>query len=526
MRDHWRVASAIFTALLAAAGVFLAFDAFEPVPAQHALMNAEGIVALSFLALLFARSGERQFVPAIRSRDALIIAAIIIITALAFAPILHTPFLYDDYTHITDASRSTWRSVVLQFGRTPGQGLFFRPFGFLLYWLNYLWVGSNSAWWHAGNILLHALCCVFTYLLCREIALSWTASAAGALLFGLNGVAAEAVAWIDAGFVALTTALVLLSLIFVCRYTASGRTFWMACALASGACAMLSKEIAFCLPLLLASLALFHGREHWQRIVRATLAMGLLAATLFAYRWWALRGIGGYAGTYGNVSILHFNLIRTLDALLLRQWAVLFFPVNWSVSPGVALRAALAATPLVLAACCWMSKPPRRQLLGCIAFIVAAALPVEHLLLISPDLGGSRTLYLGAVGWALLWAFMLDAMRPTWRITAAGVLLLLQLCVLEHDLGIWCDTAELARSTCIAFGRTAAADPGRFVVRGLPATRDGTVFLRNGFPQCVELNTGVAAWRIQTPEQGIVEQGAREFVWNDAQDRIEPAPPR
>ena len=47
-------------------------------------------------------------------------------------------------------------------------------------------------------------------------------------------------------------------------------------------------------------------------------------------------------------------------------------------------------------------------MIGCLAFILAAGLPVEHLLLISPDLGGSRILYLGSVGWALLWAVVLD----------------------------------------------------------------------------------------------------------------------
>jgi len=46
------VASVIFSSVLMAASGFLAFDVFLPSPAPHALMNAEGIVALSFLAVL------------------------------------------------------------------------------------------------------------------------------------------------------------------------------------------------------------------------------------------------------------------------------------------------------------------------------------------------------------------------------------------------------------------------------------------------------------------------------------------
>jgi len=512
------VASAIFTTVLIIAGGFLAFDAFRPSPLQHALMNVEGIVALSFIAILFARSGKPALFRAPHSFDLLAIAAIMVVIALAFAPILRTPFLYDDYTHITDASRFTWRSVARQFGPVAGRGLFFRPVGFFFYWLNYLWARANSAWWHAGSIALHAMCSCLTYALCREIGVSRPASLGGALLFGLNGVSAEAVAWIDARFDLMTTALVLASLIFVCRYAATARTAWLAGALAAGTCAMLSKESGFCLPFLIASLALLRDRKDWNRIVRAASLAGVLAVVLFAYRWWAIGGIGGYSAAAGELNIVHFNFVRTADALLLRQWAVLFFAFNWSTPVGPMLRAALAATPFFLAACAWMARPPRRQLIGCVAFIIAAGLPVQHLLLISPALGGSRILYMGSVGWAMLWAVVLDTIGRTPRIVMACVLLALQGWVLEHNLQVWRDTSELARSVCVEFGQVVAGASGRVVVRGLPAIRNGAVFLQNGFPQCVEMNTGVPASRIQAQAP---EPGVREFSWSEAHGRIE-----
>jgi hypothetical protein len=516
-------ASVIFTAVLVIAGGFLGFDAFRRLPLQHALMNVEGIVALSFLAILLVRSSGSKLT---RGPDsfaafwpALAAVAIIVVISLAFAPILRTPFLYDDYTHITDASRFTWYSVAQQFGPVAGRGLFFRPVGFFLYWLNYLWAGANPTYWHASNIALHVGCSCLTYVLCREVDLSRPASLGGALLFGLSGVSAEAIAWVDAGFVVLTTAPVLLSLIFVCRYAATARTVWLAGALAAGACGMLSKETAYCLPFLIASLALFRDRKDWKRIGRAASLAGVLAIALFAYRWWALRGIGGYAGSGGEANILHFSAVRTVDALFLRQWAVLFFPFNWSTTVSPMLRAMLAATPFVLALCAWMARPPRRPLIGCLAFIIAAGLPVQHLLLISPDLSGSRTLYLVSVGWALLWAVVLDTMgRTRWMLAAACVLLIFQGWMLEHNLEVWRDTAKLARSACVAFGQVVAGASGRVVVLGLPAIRNGAVFLQNGFPQCVEMNTGVAADRIQSQSS---EPGVREFVWSEAHGRME-----
>jgi hypothetical protein len=511
------IASAIFTAALAIAGGFLVFDAFRPPPLQHALMNVEGIVALSFVAILYARGRESELDPTGGAHGFLAVAVIVVI-ALAFAPILRTPFLYDDYTHITDASHFTWRSIAQQFGPVAGRGLFFRPVGFFIYWLTYLWARANPAWWHGSSIALHAICSCLTYALCRETGVSRPASLGGALLFGLSGVSAEAVAWIDARFDLITTALVLASLIFVCRYAATARTAWLASALAAGICAMLSKESGFCLPFLIASLALLRDRKDWTPIVRAASFAGVLAVVLFAYRWWAIGGIGGYVAAAGVANIVHFNLVRTIDALLLRQWAVLFFPFNWSAPASPMLRAALAATPFFLAACAWMARPPRRQLIGCVAFIIASGLPVQHLLLISPALGGSRILYMGSVGWALLWAFVFDTLGRTPRIVMACVLLALQGSMLEHNLQVWRETSESARSVCVAFGQVVASAPGRVVVRGLPAIRNGAVFLQNGFPQCVEMNTGVPAARIQSQAP---KPGVREYIWSEALGRME-----
>ncbi len=518
-----RIAAVIFTGVLVTAGVFLIFDVFYRAPQQHALMNVEGIIALSFLALFYARgrvSGPMNTATA-AGFDLLAIATIIVVVAAAFAPILHTAFLYDDYTHISDASRFSWLSVAKQFGPVAGRGLFFRPLGFFFYWLNYLWAGTNPTWWHAGNIAMHAACSALTFALCREVGLSSSASFGGALLFGLAGVSAEAVAWVDAGFVMMTTALVLISLIFVCRYAATAKVLWLIGALGAGACAMLCKETAFCLPFLIASLALFKERTNWIRIGCAATLAGVLTATLFAYRWWALNGIGGYAVSGGDPNILHFNMVRSIDALLLRQWAVLFFPFNWTTPSSPMLRMALAATPFILAVCAWMAPTPRRPMAGCFVFILAAGLPVEHLLLISPDLAGSRTLYLGSVGWALLWALILGSMHRTPRMVAACVLLALQCSILEHNLGSWRETAELARSVCVAFGQKIAGTSGPVIVRGLPSIRDGAVFLQNGFPQCVELNTGVPAWRIQVDDSDATKPGVAEFHWNKVNNRIE-----
>jgi hypothetical protein len=507
--------------VLLIAGGFLCFYTLFRLPSQHALMNVEGIVALSSLALLYVRrTGVEDL-----GRDhfdvhhpALALAVIAVVISLAFAPILQAPFLYDDYTHITDAARFTWSVAARQFGPVAGRGLFFRPVGFFLYWVNYWWARGHPVWWHVSSIALHLGCTFLTYALCREFGLSRAASLAGALLFGLNGVSAETVSWIDARFDLMTTLLMLASLIFVCRYAATARPGWLAGALAAGACGMLSKESGFCLPFLIAVVALFRDQKDRNRILQAAGLVGVPAVALFVYRWWALGGIGGYADATGDASVLHFNVLHTLDALFVREWAILFFPFNWSAPVSPLLRGALAVTPFLLAAFAWKAKLPRRPFIGCLLFVIAAGLPVQHLLLLSPGLSGSRALYLGSVGLAVLWALVLDSMPRKTGLVAACLLLAMEFSILEHNLIPWRDAAYLARSICMDFGRIAASTPGPILVRDLPSERMGAVFLKNGFPQCVEMNSGVPADRIQ-----VRERGAANFIWNQARGGIEKA---
>ena len=59
----------------------------------------------------------------------------------------------------------------------------------------------------------------------------------------------------------------------------------------------------FCLPLLPVALLPLLPRAQWRRAIAASLALGSVCAILFAYRWWALGGIGGYADRTGVSTI-------------------------------------------------------------------------------------------------------------------------------------------------------------------------------------------------------------------------------
>ena len=491
-------------------------------------VNAAAAVAVSFvlLTLLAARlpAGPPPG-PGIAWVD---LAVLIAATTLAFWPNLRSPLVYDDYRHIVESSHATWRILADAFARVPGgHGLFFRPVGFISYWLDYQWAGGHAVRWHLWSLAAHAANTCLVYLLVRRLGIRRAAAWAAALLFALHGSRAETVAWADARFDLLATFFTLLAVLGVLAYCRTGRRVWYVPLAVCAALAVYTKESAFCLPLLPAALLPCLPRAQWRRAMAASVALGSVCAVLFAYRWWALGGIGGYADRTGVSAVWQSRPLHTSEALFFRQWAFLFFPVNWSAPLAWWLRAAAAGflAMLVVFAARGGARPGGlARLVAGLAFVLAAVIPVQHLLMFQPDFAGARVLYLPLAGLAIFWAAMLERAAPgklTWAMAAA--LIAFNVAALEHNLGPWRTTPAVAAAVCSALGRELANDPRPVFVSGLPDRLQGVYFLSNGFPECVEMNSGQAAARVHLVggPAGAGPVTERRFVWNQERGRLE-----
>jgi len=489
--------------------------------------NPASAVAVSFV-LLTLIGVPRPTSAATAARSVRMELAILIaVTALAFWPNLRAPFVYDDYTHIVQSSHANWRILVDAFRREPGgHGLFFRPVGFISYWLDYQWAGAHPIRWHLWSLAVHAIDSCLVYVLVRRLGIRGAAAFVAALLFALHGSRAEPVAWSDARFDLLATFFALGALLCVLELCRTGRRLYFVPVAACAALAVCTKESAFCLPLLPAALLPCLPRAQWRRALAASLALGAICATLFAYRWWALGGIGGYAGRGGVNTLWHSQPLHTFVALFFRQWAFLFFPVNWSVPVEWWLRAAGAALLALLivyvARASW--RGAANAPLAGLAFLLAADIPVQHILLFEPDFAGARVLYLPLAGFAIFWAATLE--RSGWsRLTWVTALALIgfNAAALEHNLVPWRTTPAAGAAVCRALGSELAKDPRPVFVSGLPSRLDGVYFLSNGFPECVQMNSGEAAARVHAVGESTDSwpQSARRFVWNPARGRLE-----
>lgn len=511
--------SRLWTAGFLVVSFLLLLRAFLGPFAIRSPLNLESFSFLLFAFAIFSRKSTNPL-PSRDHKGAVIHS--LCLTALTIAVYwrsIHTPFLFDDYTHLALARSETWSAVVARSLLTHPQGgdYFFRPLGYLSYWLDYRWAGENAALWHGWNVLVHTINSLLVYALSRTLLLRPLSSWIAAALFSVHASHVEVVCWMAARFDLLAFLFAIATLIALRRYVATNTPAWLIAMMSGCLLALLSKEAAFCLPLLAVCLIPFDPQSY-RRTLKSAGVLAVVCCVVFAYRMWFLGGIGGYRTSAGTPAILNFSLLRTAKALFFRQWAVLSWPVNWSVDLSSSLKFGfilmVAASLLALVYC----RPKWTVFGACIALVLAAALPAQQLLLISADLAGARVLYLPTLGIALLWGVLLES-STKWQAGAllSGGLLFFQIAALEHNLTIWNDVARLSRETCASFAKDIGPGEQRVRVRDLPRMRNGVFFLTNGFAQCVG-----------KPDRIIIDDGSqassaeRVFVWSDAANRIVP----
>jgi hypothetical protein len=492
-------------------------------------LNAEGIFALCILlkALLPRRVAPAARVEAFFAPSAAVcISAACLIAAIAFAGVVQLPLLHDAYVHIWNARIRTLHEVLETSFVTPRPGdLFFRPVGYLSYWLDYKWAGFEPVRWNLWNIGLHLINTALVWTFARKLCCGAWGAFVAALLFALNGTRCETVAWVGARFDLLATFFALTALLAIIRFIDRNEIRWLVFGCLCGLAGFLSKESSYSLFLLVLLIIPFRDVSHRSRIVKSAVSLLVLCGIVLAFRTWFLHGTGGYITNAGSFTVLNFSAMRTLKALLFRQWAILLFPLNWT-STDLLLKLTLPILLIASVAMASYSMARRTLLATTLLWVIAAVLPAQHLLLIGQDLSGSRILYLPAVGFALFCGLLAEnssAPRALRVLLPAG-LVLFQFTALEHNLAIWQEVSLLSQRACLAVSAERKSDLRQIVLSDLPNSLRGVFFLRNGLPQCVAIMTGEPIDTVIVAEDTEHASNARFFKWDTQAETFEPIP--
>jgi hypothetical protein len=491
--------------------------------AVNSPMNAAAIFGLSATLLLVFGRKRAQVTPPTKTDSRthfLPLAIALLITTACFWPSLSFPLVSDDYTHVQFANTPQPEFLKTQFF-VPAGDRFFRPLGYIDLKLESFWAGKDAWRWRFTNLLWHLANAALLFFVGRKLGLGAWPAAAAAAIFGVHGSRPEVVAWVAARFDLLAAFFVLGAVLAFVYHIETKRRLWLLASLASSFLALISKEAAYVLPAILVIVAV--SRAPIGRAIRVTGPFFALTLAVFLYRWQLLGGIGGYLDkTSGAPTILSLNFVRLAKALGQRLWSTLWVPVNWTTDWERWLVAAFVLALVAVALCAWrgVSTPAFAALAGA----VILALPVQHMLMIGPDLEKSRIVYLPSAAYALLIGFALSQLPARHAALAGTAFLLWNAAALQHNLDQWGRSAWTARASCEIVANALRNNDHVAQVTNVPNILDGVYFLYADVGPCADLTFGIPANRVR--EAGRSEEGIPPatlfFEWDPAARLLRP----
>ena len=368
-------------------------------------------------------------------------------------------FIFDDFALVGVAAERPLSNLFLepQFG-------FFRPLAFVVTKAQYMSAGWSAPWlYSAGSLLIHALNAALVWAYARAQRLPHAGAVLAGVLFLMSPWAGETYFWVSGRFDLLATAGVLGSLLLglaslrthdPARSVAAAICGWLA-----GAVALLAKESAAVLPVLMAaSILAADGPPRPSR--RRTLGyLGGLSIVVAAYLLARERLLPGLTGAYGALSV-SFQSARPAENLWSFIRGLLLPP--FGARPASDIGAALLLAAILLAVCITGRRRGRLAVVagGC---VIVALAPVLWTGMVAGSSAGGRFLYLPGVWFVLVVAAGAETIASRTRALVVSIVLLAAAGSVLHQAAIWKEAAFLSREAVTQVGAAMGASPKIFV---------------------------------------------------------------
>lgn len=308
---------------------------------------------------------------------------------------------------------------------------FYRPLQTVAYTLGYAWGDLSPVPDHVISIALHALACVFLYLICARLFFSPGFSLLAAALFAVHPIHTEAVAWI-AGMPDVACGAFYLGAVWAFLNSAGDRKWqWLAASALWYLAALFSKEMAITLPVFLLWFT-FSRAPRPVKFRELLLPLAPFVAVTIVYLLLRVHALGFLASTHLNVQAGWMDWI-TLGILLFGEYiwyALVPYPlIAYHLAPlHLADRtgATLAASLLVALLIGWAWKSRRRvpDVTVWLAGFAILLAPVFYFKGISTTFFAERYLYIPSFAVVILAVALIskttskNLIRGAWVLTA------------------------------------------------------------------------------------------------------------
>lgn len=425
-------------------------------------------------------------------RDRLAVLALVGVVVLAFWRGLANGLVGDDFALIDDCRPDGPGSVLRAFDLWHDTW-YYRPITRLVFAFGYTFFGTAPGPYHVLSLLAHSGAVVLLYFAARRAGASAAPAFAGALVFAVHFCQHESVFWFSAISYPLSTALGLGSALLFCASLERRRTGFLVASLALAAAAMLTKDTATVLPVLVALYGLLFGSRAGPRGQARRGTSGFLLLGLVMAIGVGLQAVpaGGQPFARGGTRFSPKGV--RASAAFVADVAVLVVPGLDSVA-GPARRAGALGLAACFVAYVLIRRTPL-ALLG-LGWAGLALLPFWAFVPRIRDL----YLYLPLVGVALVVADVAELVvaAPSRRILTPAAALGLAMCVLwssgrlrERALR-WREAGEIVDGV-VAAVRAARPGLGRgatLVLTGLPDHVGGVHAFNNAVPSAFRLAFG------------------------------------
>lgn len=435
---------------------------------------------------------------------------------LFFYPALLAWYNADDFLHYSAALEGRIPFTA----PTDGIG-FLRPLTGLTFWLEYRLWGLNPLPPHAFNVLLHLLNSYLVSLLTHKLLLTlpartstqkheripldfntpgprsaapriWPAlpiSTMAGLLFLVLHCHAEAVMWLSCRGDLLATTSSLTALILCAHAARTGSPLSLSLMVLSLFLALLSKESAVTLPLLL--IACLLAASSAQRPI-PRLAAGVTAIVGVTLLYFLLRRVtmGDFVAGYGPRGHLRYSADLIAQSLARHGWRLLLPPLPEGLVRALpaleglwalAFLVALATAALGLAAP-WGRFPELRR--ASLIALALALLPVANVRIGLDHLEGARYLYLPSVFCSVLLAVLLAELRVRpLRLPLFAGLVVFQVFFLVVANLAWKEASDVAQTITRELQRRG---DGETILMNKPDALRGALVFRTGLPEAVQ----------------------------------------